>query len=99
VTSPFTLLTDMLPLFVLASLRIAITLAGLPAPFGGVAPIRIRTAVSVVLAIALCVPLSGRVPPIAVDPGSLARAARCELCWGAGMGSSRHRALLAATIF
>ena len=97
-TSPFATLTDMLPLFVLASLRIAITLAGLPAPFGGVAPVRIRTAVSIVLAIALCIPLIGRIPPIAVDPVSLARAAFCELLLGAVMGMTVRVTLAAAEV-
>jgi flagellar biosynthetic protein FliR len=97
-TSPFAALTEMVPFFVLASLRIALTLAGCPAPFGGVAPIRIRTAVSVALAIALCIPLVGRAPPIAVDAGSLLRAAACELLLGAVMGLTVRVTLAAAEV-
>lgn len=96
--TPFRSLTDVLPLFVLASLRIAITLAGLPAPFGGIAPVRVRTAVSVVLTIALCWSLYGKVPPIAADPGSLLRAALCELLLGAVMGLTVRVTLAAAEV-
>ncbi|HKU36537.1 MAG TPA: flagellar biosynthetic protein FliR [Polyangiales bacterium] len=93
---PFAQLAEMLPLFVLASIRIALTMAGLPAPFGGVAPTSIRTALSVVLSIALCVPLLGTLPPIAADAVSLGRAAACELLIGSVMGLT-VRVTLAAT--
>lgn len=94
--SPFVALTDMLPLFVLASLRIALTLTGLPAPFGGVAPMRVRTAISVALSLALCIPLIGHLPPIQTDVVSLGRAAVCELLLGSVMGLT-VRVTLAAT--
>jgi flagellar biosynthetic protein FliR len=98
VPSPFVALTDMLPLFVLASLRIALTLAGLPAPFGGVAPVRVRTALSVALSLALCIPLIGRLPPIATDVVSLGRAAVCEILLGSVMGLTVRVTLAAAEV-
>jgi flagellar biosynthesis protein FliR len=88
--------TDLIPLFVLASLRVTLTLLGLPAPFGGVAPMRIRTALSVVLTIATLVPLMGSLQPIATDPVTLGRAAACELLIGSVMGMT-VRVTLAAT--
>jgi flagellar biosynthetic protein FliR len=94
--SPFLAITDLMPLFVLASLRIALTLAGLPAPFGGVAPMRVRTALSVALSLALCIPLIGHLPPIATDVVSLFRAAVCEILLGSVMGMT-VRVTLAAT--
>jgi flagellar biosynthetic protein FliR len=96
--SPFVAITQLLPLFVLASLRIALTLAGMPAPFGGVAPMRIRTALSVALSLALCIPLIGHVPPIAIDPVSLGRAAICELLLGAVMGLTVRVTLAAVEV-
>lgn len=96
--SPFAAITDMLPLFVLASMRIALTLAGLPAPFGGVAPMRVRTALSVALSLALCIPLMGRLPPIATDVVSLGRAAVCELLLGSVMGLTVRVTLAAVEI-
>lgn len=82
----FEALTNGLPLFVLASLRITLTLAGMPAPFGGVAPLRVRTLLSLVLSLAVCTPLFGRTPPISLEPASLLSAAICELFLGAIMG-------------
>ena len=88
----------MLPLFVLASLRIALTLAGLPAPFGGVAPLRVRTVVSVGLSLALCIPLIGHLPPIQTDVVSLGRAAIAELLLGSVMGMTVRVTLAAAEV-
>jgi flagellar biosynthesis protein FliR len=87
-----------LPLFVLASLRIALTLAGMPAPFGGLAPMRIRTVLSVALTLALCIPLIGHLQPIATDVVSLGRAAVCELMLGAVMGLTVRVTLTAAEV-
>jgi flagellar biosynthetic protein FliR len=98
VPSPFVVITDLLPLFVLASLRIALTLAGLPAPFGGVAPMRVRTALSVALSLALCIPLIGRLPPIATDVVSLGRAAVFELMLGSVMGLTVRVTLAAVEV-
>jgi flagellar biosynthetic protein FliR len=98
VSSPFVAITDVLPLFVLASLRIALTLAGMPAPFGGLAPMRIRTALSVALSLALCFPLVGHLPPIATDVVSLGRAAICEMMLGAVMGLTVRVTLAAAEV-
>ncbi|HKP62493.1 MAG TPA: flagellar biosynthetic protein FliR [Polyangiales bacterium] len=92
----FEAVTDLIPLFVLASVRVTLTLLGLPAPFGGVAPMRIRTALSVVLTLALLVPLLGRLQPIAADAVTLGRAAACELLIGSVMGMTA-RVTLAAT--
>jgi flagellar biosynthetic protein FliR len=98
VPSPFVVITDLLPLFVLASLRIALTLAGLPAPFGGVAPMRVRTALSVALSLALCIPLIGRLPPIATDVVSLGRAAVFEIMLGSVMGLTVRVTLAAVEV-
>jgi len=94
----FAALTEQLPLFVLASLRIAIVMAGMPAPFGGVAPVRIRTAVSVMLSLALCASLLPNMPKIPMDPVSLGKAAACELFLGAVMGLTVRVTLAAAEI-
>lgn len=96
--SPFVVLTQMLPLFVLASLRIALTLAGLPAPFGGVAPMRVRTALTVALSLVLCIPLIGHLPPIATDVVSLGRAAVCEILLGSVMGLTVRVTLAAVEV-
>ena len=96
--SPFAILTDALPLFALASLRIAVVMAGMPAPFGGVAPVRVRTAISVVLSLVLCWQLYGNVPAIAIDPPKLLRAALCELVLGAVMGLTVRVTLAAAEV-
>lgn len=82
----FAAVINALPLFVLASLRITLTLAGMPAPFGGLAPIRIRTLLSLILSLAMCAPLFGRTPPISLEPASLLSAGICELFLGAIMG-------------
>ena len=42
-------LSERMPAVLIASLRIALTFAGLPAPFGGLAPMRIRTLLSVLV--------------------------------------------------
>jgi flagellar biosynthesis protein FliR len=92
----FASLIDVLPLLVLASLRIAIVLANMPAPFGNVAPMQVRTAMSVLLSVALCASLLPDMPRIALDPATLAKAAICELFLGAVMGLT-VRVTLAAT--
>ena len=94
----FAAITDLIPLFVLASLRVTLTLLGLPAPFGGVAPMRIRTALSVMLTIAVLVPLMGRLSPIATDPVTLARAAAYELLIGSVMGMTARVTLAASEV-
>jgi flagellar biosynthesis protein FliR len=91
-------LTNALPLFVLASLRVALTLAGMPAPFGAVAPMRIRTALSVVLSLALCAPLLETAAPISLAPASLLSAAVCELFLGAIMGLTVRITLAACEV-
>ena len=97
-TSAYAGIPELLPLFVLASLRIALTLAAMPAPFGGVTPLRIRTVVSVALSLALCIPLLDRLPPIATDVVSLGRAAVCELLLGSVMGMTVRVTLAAAEV-
>jgi flagellar biosynthetic protein FliR len=94
----FEALTNALPLLMLASLRVALTLAGMPAPFGAVAPVRIRTALSVVLSLVLCAPLLGKVPPISLAPSSLLGAAVCELFLGAIMGLTVRVTLAACEV-
>jgi flagellar biosynthesis protein FliR len=91
-------LTAHLPLFGLASLRIALVFAALPAPFGGVAPIRIRTAFTIVTAIALILPQLGQLPALPMVPAVLLRAALYELVLGMVIGLSVRVTLAAAEV-
>lgn len=87
-----------LPVFVLASLRIALVFAALPAPFGGVTPIRVRTAATVVAAIALVLPQLGELPVVPMQPSVLLKAALNELILGGLIGLTVRLTLAAAEV-
>jgi flagellar biosynthetic protein FliR len=65
----------LVPLITLVSLRVALVLSLLPAPFGELAPVRIRAVLSFTIAFALCLPLFAVTPPIPLDPTFLLVAA------------------------
>jgi flagellar biosynthetic protein FliR len=87
-----------LPVFVLATLRVALTFAALPAPFGGVTPMRIRTAFSVVTTAALLAPQVDSLPTLPLEPVVLAQAAIYELFLGGVIGMTVRVTLAAADV-
>jgi flagellar biosynthetic protein FliR len=89
-------LAKRVPAFLLASLRVALVFAGMPAPFGGVAPIRIRTALSLVVTATLLLPLASELPLIALEPWPLLKAASYELVIGGLIGCSVRATMAAA---
>lgn len=89
-------LTQRIPILVLASLRIALTFAGLPAPFGGVAPIRLRTALTVVVTGALLLPHVHALPILPLEPAVLLRCAVYELFIGGLIGVTVRATMAAA---
>ncbi|MBI2896000.1 MAG: flagellar biosynthetic protein FliR [Deltaproteobacteria bacterium] len=88
----------LLPLFILASLRIGVAIAALPAPFGDLAPVRTRTALGVLLAIAVTLPLTAAAPEIPLEAVPLLRAAVGELLIGAVIGLTARVTLAAAQV-
>ena len=84
------------PYFMLASLRVGVTFACMPAPFGSIAPATVRLAVSLVVTFALSLAMFDPTTPLAVDAVSLLRAAVCELFLGAVIGMT-VRVILAAS--
>lgn len=86
------------PAFMLASLRVALTFAALPAPFGGLAPVRIRTAFSVVTTIALLVPQLPNLPDVPLEAPVLLQAALFELIFGGVIGLTVRLTTAAAEV-
>ena len=86
------------PVFLLASLRVALTFAALPAPFGGVTPLRIRTALSLVTTAALVLPQLDRLPNLPLQPTILLQAAIYELFIGGVIGLTVRVTLAAAEV-
>jgi flagellar biosynthetic protein FliR len=84
------------PVFLLATLRIALVFANMPAPFGGVAPIRIRTALSLVVTAALLMPMFSQLPEIPLEPLTLLKAAMSEVVIGGLIGLSVRATMAAA---
>src|ERR1700753_2383034 len=91
-------LAGYLPLFVLASMRVALTFAALPAPFGAVAPVRIRTAFTVMTTAALILPQVHDLPTVKLDLAVLAQAAAGEFFLGGVIGMTVRVTLAAAEI-
>jgi flagellar biosynthetic protein FliR len=87
-----------LPVFILASLRVALTFAALPAPFGAIAPVRIRTALSLVTTAALILPQVDSLPRLPLDLAVLAQAAVYEIFLGGVIGMTVRVTLAAAEI-
>lgn len=89
-------LTSRMPLLILASLRVALTFAGMPAPFSGVAPLPIRTALSLLVTLALVIPQLPDLPHIPLELSVLAKAAMCEMFIGVLLGLTVRVTLAAA---
>jgi flagellar biosynthesis protein FliR len=87
-----------MPLFILASLRVALTFAGMPAPFSGVAPMQIRTALSVLVTMAVLIPQLPTLPQLPLDLVVLGKAAFFELFIGMLLGLTVRVTLAAAEI-
>jgi flagellar biosynthetic protein FliR len=79
-----------LPFVLLVSLRVGVVFAALPAPFGTGAPIVVRVALSVLVAIAIAMPHGELVHELALDrelaPARLLRAAVLEVLVGTVIG-------------
>jgi flagellar biosynthetic protein FliR len=84
-----------LPVFILASLRVGLTFAGMPAPFGNLAPVRIRTAVTVLVTAVMLLPMLPKLPVLPLQAAVLAKAAVYELFIGMLLGLT-VRVMLAA---
>jgi flagellar biosynthesis protein FliR len=87
-----------LPFFFLGSIRVGITFAALPAPFGSVAPTTSRLALTLLIGFALCVPSFDPDQPIPLDPVVLTRIALVELFVGGVIGMTVRVMLGAAEI-
>jgi flagellar biosynthetic protein FliR len=85
-----------MPVFLLASLRVTLTFAGLPAPFGGLAPMRIRTALSVMVTLALLSTQLDTLPILPLEPLLLGKAAIFEMFIGALIGMTVRVTMAAA---
>lgn len=86
------------PFIALVSLRVAIVLALMPSPFGDMAPMRIRAALSFLLAMVLCIPHLGRAPHLVIEPGPLLVAGVTEIFVGSVIGITARVTLAAAEI-
>lgn len=86
------------PFIALVSMRVAFVLALMPAPFGEVAPVRIRAVLSFLLAMVLCIPHISRAPLLVMEPGPLLVAAITELFVGSVIGLTVRVTLAAAEI-
>lgn len=91
-------LMRLLPFVALVSLRVALVFALMPAPFGDLAPMRIRAVLSFLLALVLCLPHLSRAPLLVIAPGPLLVAAVTELFVGAVIGLTVRVTLAAAEI-
>lgn len=89
-------LTQRIPAVILASLRVALTFAGLPAPFSGVAPLPMRTALSLMVAMVTVLPQAASLPEIPLEFVPLLRAATTEIFVGALIGMTVRVTMAAA---
>jgi flagellar biosynthetic protein FliR len=87
-----------MPLVLLASLRVTLTFAGMPAPFSGVAPMQVRTALSVLVTLAVLIPQLPNLPHIPLELTVLAKAAIYEMFIGMLLGLTVRVTLAAAEI-
>lgn len=86
------------PYVALVSLRVGIVLALLPAPFGDLAPVRIRAALSFVLAYVLALPTLGNAFSLSYEAPTIFVSAFSELIVGAVIGITVRVALVAAEV-
>lgn len=74
------------PFLLLVALRVGVVLSFMPAPFGDIAPVRVRAVLSIVVAFALCLPLLSSAPTIELAAGPVLHAAAGEFMVGAVIG-------------
>ena len=86
------------PLVLLVSIRVGVAFASMPAPFGDLAPMQIRAAAGVLVALALVLPHPEAAHGIHVSAAWLARAGLGEAVLGAVMGFTVRVTLAAAEI-
>ena len=91
-------LVPRMPLFVLGSIRIALTFAGMPAPFSGVAPMQLRTALSLMVTLIVLIPQLPSLPLIPLELSMLAKAAVFEMFVGMVLGMTVRVTLAAAEV-
>ncbi len=84
------------PFLALVSLRVAVVLALLPAPFGELAPATIRGALSFVLSFAITLPALQAAPSVGTDPFVLLGYAGSEFLVGSAIGLTARTTLAAA---
>ncbi len=94
----FEALLPIIPLVMLVSVRVGVALASLPAPLGSGAPMQIRAALGLVLAITITLPRLDDAAAIELDPFWLAGAALGEALIGATIGLTARLCLAAAEI-
>jgi flagellar biosynthetic protein FliR len=87
-----------LPFFLLASIRVGVTFATLPAPLGTQTPSSVRLALTLLVTLALCIPCFDPAAPPRTDVISLAQSALSELFLGAVIGMTVRVMLAAAEI-
>ena len=84
------------PFVALVSLRVAVVFSLLPSPFGELAPMRIRAALSFVVAFALTLPSLGHAHSLSTEPAALLVSSLSELLVGAVIGLTARVTLAAA---
>ncbi len=93
-----TLATHQLPWIMMLSTRIGTALILLPPPFGAVAPMRTRVALSLLLAFAIGVPNVGGFEPLDLSPLGVFRAGVGEALLGSVMGLTVRLTMAAADV-
>lgn len=86
------------PLVVLLSIRVGVMLAAMPAPFGSVAPVRIRVALGLLIAVALSLPQAALAHELPLEPLALLRLAIPEAFVGMLLGTTVRVTLAGAQI-
>jgi len=84
------------PFIALVSLRVAVAMSLMPAPFGELAPTRIRAALSFVIAFAITLPSLGQATTLSTDPMPLLLSSLSETLVGTVIGLTVRVALAAA---
>lgn len=95
VTDWIALITPLITLVMLVSLRIGVTLVALPAPFGDLAPMRVRAGLAFGISLILCLPLTEVATTLSDHPMALLVAAAGEVAVGSVIGVT-VRVMLAA---
>lgn len=92
-------LEPIIPLVMLVSLRVGVALSAMPAPFGELAPMKVRAALAFMIAVALATPLIGTPgAEIGDHPIVLMKAACGEILVGAVIGVTVRVILAAITV-